>query len=40
MIFSWLLLRNIFHVCYCATRVISFVLLYDHGPPVELPCAR
>jgi len=33
-IFSWLLLCNIFHVCYCAT-VISFVLLYDYGPPVE-----
>jgi len=34
MIFSSWLLCNIFHVCNCATTQ-WFLLLYDHGPPVE-----
>jgi len=25
MIFSWLILRNIFHVCYCATFTVIFL---------------
>jgi len=35
MIFSWLLLCNFSCVLLCQYTLISFVLLYDHGPPVE-----
>jgi len=33
MIFSWLLLRNIFHVCYCAT--IQWLLLFCYMSTVR-----
>jgi len=29
MIFSWLILRNIFHVCYCATFTV--ILLFQQN---------
>jgi len=35
MIFSWLLLCNIFMCATVPYTVISFVFLCDYGPPVE-----